>query len=146
MTALLVILHVLGATVWTGGHLVLALAVLPRVLRERAPDELLRFEAGFEKIGIPALLLQVLTGLLLAAQMLPPSQWLELHNPAARLVCIKLGLLALTALLAMDARLRIIPRLSASNLRALAWHIVPVTLIAVLFVITGVGFRFGWLS
>jgi len=46
----------------------------------------------------------------------------------------------------VDARLRIIPRLSASNLRALAWHIVPVTLIAVLFVITGVGFRFGWLS
>ena len=87
MTALLVILHVLGATVWTGGHLVLALAVLPRVLRERAPAELLRFEAGFEKIGIPALLLQVASGLLLAARMLPPAQWLELHNPVARLVC-----------------------------------------------------------
>ena len=146
MTALLVILHVLGATVWTGGHLVLALAVLPRVLRERAPAELLRFEAGFEKIGIPALLLQVASGLLLAARMLPPAQWLELHNPVARLVCIKLGLLALTALLAVDARLRIIPRLDESKLTALAWHVVPVTLIAVLFVVTGVGFRYGWLS
>ena len=70
----------------------------------------------------------------------------ELQNPVARVVCIKLGLLALTALLAVDARLRIIPRLNESNLRALAWHIVPVTLIAVLFVITGVGFRFGWLA
>ena len=88
----------------------------------------------------------MLTGVLLAAHMLAPAHWLDLDNPVARLVCIKLGLLALTALLAVDARLRIIPRLSESNLRALAWHIVPVTLIAVLFVITGVGFRFGWLA
>ena len=143
MTALLVILHVLGATVWTGGHLVLALAVLPRVLRERAPAELLRFESGFEKIGIPALLLQVLTGVLLAARMLAPAHWLDLDNPVARLVCIKLGLLALTALLAVDARLRIIPRLSPATLPVLARRIALVTFISVLFVVTGVAFRTG---
>ena len=74
---------------------------------------------------------------------------MELHVPAGLIALLVAALLAtatLTALLAVDARLRIIPRLSESNLRALAWHIVPVTLIAVLFVITGVGFRFGWLS
>ena len=30
-----IFLHVLAATVWTGGHLVLATTVLPRALRER---------------------------------------------------------------------------------------------------------------
>jgi uncharacterized membrane protein len=29
---ILVILHTLGATVWTGGHLVLAVTVLPQAL------------------------------------------------------------------------------------------------------------------
>ena len=42
MYALMLFLHVLGATVWTGGHLVLALTWLPRVLRERSPEQLLR--------------------------------------------------------------------------------------------------------
>jgi len=33
--ALLLTLHVLGACVWTGGHLVLAVAVLPRAVARR---------------------------------------------------------------------------------------------------------------
>ena len=44
MYGLMLFLHVLGATVWTGGHLVLALGILPQVLRERSPERLLAFE------------------------------------------------------------------------------------------------------
>ena len=44
---LLVIVHALAATVWTGGHLVLDLGVLPRALRAQSA----------------ALAIQVLTGL-----------------------------------------------------------------------------------
>ena len=55
MYGTLLLLHVLAATIWTGGHLVLALTVLPRVLRERSPAELLRFESAYERIGLPAL-------------------------------------------------------------------------------------------
>ena len=36
---LLVILHTLGTTVWTGGHVVLALTVLPQALKHRDPIE-----------------------------------------------------------------------------------------------------------
>ena len=64
MYSLLLLLHILAATVWTGGHLVLALTVLPRALRARDPQILLQFESGYERVGMPALLLQVLTGLL----------------------------------------------------------------------------------
>lgn len=145
MYGTLLLLHILGATVWTGGHLIVALTILPRVLKQRAPAELLRFESTYERIGIPALLIQVATGLWLAYRMVPDvSQWLAFDNPVARLVGTKLVLLALTMVFAADARLRIIPRLSEKNLTALAWHIIPVTVISVLFVVVGVSFRTGW--
>lgn len=60
------------------------------------------------------------------------------------MVGVKLLLLATTVVFALDARLRLIPRLSEQNLMALAWHIVPVTVVSVLFVVVGVSFRTGW--
>ena len=143
-TALL--LHVLGATVWTGGHLVLALGVLPGALKERSTVAVQAFEVRFERVGIPALLIQVFTGLYLATTLAPPSTWLELDNPATRAIVIKLGLLAATVALAAHARLRVIPHPSAENLGTLAWHIVAVTIISVAFVVIGVGYRVGLLS
>jgi putative copper export protein len=147
MYGIALLLHVLAATIWTGGHLVLALVVLPRVLREKAPAELLRFESAYERVGIPALLIQVATGVWLAYRMIPDaSQWFACDEPVARLVGLKLFLLAVTVAFAADARLRIIPKLSENNLVSLAWHIIPVTVVAVLFVVVGVSFRTGWLS
>ena len=146
MYGILLLLHVLAATVWTGGHLVLALTVLPRALKEKSPAELLPFESAYERVGIPALLIQVATGVWLAHRMVPDvSQWFALDNPVSRLIGAKLLLLAVTVALAADARLRTIPRLSADKLPSLAWHIVPVTVVSVLFVVIGVSFRTGWL-
>lgn len=145
MHGILLLLHVLAATVWTGGHLVLALTVLPRVLKEKAPRELLRFESAYERIGIPALVIQVVTGLWMAYRMVPDvGQWFAFQNPLSRLIGFKLILLTITIAFAIDARLRIIPKLSEQNLTALAWHIIPVTLVSVLFVVVGVSFRTGW--
>jgi putative copper export protein len=142
--AIALVLHVLAATVWTGGHIVLATVILPRALRQRSSETLLRFESGFERVGIPALLIQVVSGLWLAHRMVPGfSDWFDLASPPSRLIMIKLGLLALTAVFAVDARLRLIPNLSDDKLPALAWHIIPVTVVSVLFVIVGVAFRTG---
>ncbi len=146
MYGFLLFLHILAATVWTGGHLVLATVVLPKVLQERSAAELLRFESRFERIGIPALLIQVATGLWLAYRLLPDiGQWFEFENPVARPIAAKLLLLLVTIVLAADARLRLIPRLNDDRLTAMAWHIVPVTIVSVLFVAAGVAFRTGWL-
>jgi putative copper export protein len=144
--ALFLILHVLGATVWTGGHLVLALGVLPGALKERSTLAVEAFESRFERVGIPALLIQVASGLYLATTLAPPSTWLQMDSPATRAIVLKLGLLAATVLLAAHARLRIIPQLTAENLGILAWHIGTVTLFSVAFVIIGVGYRVGLLS
>ena len=146
MYGLMLLLHILGATVWTGGHLVLALTILPRVLRDRSPRVLLQFESMYERVGLPALLLQVATGIWLAYRFLPaPTEWFDIGNAAARPIAAKLLLLAITVIFAIDARCRVIPKLSVHSLPSLAWHIVPVTVIAVLFVVVGVSFRTGWL-
>jgi putative copper export protein len=140
--AAIVTLHVLGATVWTGGHLVLTLGVLPRALRAKDPGMIRDYEARFEKLGIHALVLQVLTGAHLAATQLQGA-WLDTENPLARHVMAKIVLLLLTIGLAIHARLLLVPRLTAENMGALAWHIRIVTLLAVLFVVLGVGIRTG---
>jgi putative copper export protein len=138
------LLHVLAATIWTGGHIVLALAVLPRILRERSPSDLLRFESAYEKIGIPALVIQVLTGLWLSHSLVPDARsWFAADNFVTRLIVLKLSLLTATVLVAADVRLRIIPRLSTENLAAMALRIRLVTLFSVLFAIVGVTFRTG---
>lgn len=144
--ALLLLAHVLGACVWTGGHLVLCLSVLPGALRARDPQPVQRFEAAYERIGLPALLVQVASGLGLAWALLPDAAaWLVDDAPVAQLVRIKLTLLAATVALALHARLRLIPRLDASRLVPLAFHIVAVTALAVLLVVAGVGLRTGLL-
>ena len=141
---LLVALHLLGASVWVGGHLVLSLSVLPRALRARDPAIIREFESGFERLGIPALLVQVVTGLWLAHHWVPHvAEWFSPSTPAARLVLLKLALLAATVALAVHARLRVLPRLDAATLRILACHIVAVTLLGVALLVVGVAIRTG---
>ena len=139
----LIVLHVLGASVWVSGHLVLALGVLPGALRRKDVAAIATYEDHFERVGIPALLLQVITGYWMASTLLAGSAWVDMTNPLARAVIAKSLFLAITAGLALDARFRLIPKLSEENLTSLAWHIVAVTLTGVLFLVVGVGVRFG---
>lgn len=140
----LLMLHILAATIWTGGHLVLSLTILPRALMRNTPELIVEFDSEFERIGIPALVVLVITGLWLAYQMIPDvTAWFSFENYVSVLIVAKLTLLALTVMLAVDARIRIIPSTGSNKLKALTFHIIPVTVISVLFVIIGVGFRVG---
>jgi len=143
---IILLLHILSATIWTGGHIVLCVAILPSVLKENSPEQLIKFESAYEKIGMPALIVQILTGLWMAHNLLPDfSEWFNMSNPLAYPIAAKLLLLALTFAFALDARFRVIPNLSVDNLRVMAWHIIPVTIFSILFVVVGVSFRSGWL-
>ena len=145
MFGFILLIHLLCASIWTGGHLILATIILPRALKNRDVDGIRNFENSYEKIGIPALVLQIASGLWLAYRMLPDvSAWFQWDHPVGRLIAVKLTLLALTAALGVDARLRVIPRLGPHNLRSLAWHVIPVTILSVLFVVVGLSFRTGW--
>jgi len=139
-------LHLVGAAVWAGGHLVLATVVLPRALRHRDVGAIREFESGYERIGLPALVVQVVTGLWLAHRYLPdPRAWFSFATPLQGSIALKLLLLAGTAVLGLDARLRLIPRLDARRLPSLAAHIWAVTLLALGFLVVGAGFRTGGL-
>jgi putative copper export protein len=144
---LLVIVHALAATVWTGGHLVLDLGVLPRALRAQSASQIRAFEEVFEPLGLTALAIQVLTGLGMGWIYLPGFRGLfNPANPIGMLVGVKLLLLAGTAALAVHARLRLIPNLNDDNLSGLAWHIRGITALAIAFVVVGALIRLGGLG
>jgi putative copper export protein len=144
---LIVMLHLLGASVWVGGHVILSLAVLPPALRQRDPAPVRAFEQRFGKIGLPALALQVVTGLWLARYWIADwTRWFTFGSPQAALIAVKLGLLALTAMLGLHARVRLIPRLTADTLPRFAGHLLAVTLLGLGLLVAGSGIRLGGLS
>ncbi|MEB3207691.1 MAG: CopD family protein, partial [Synechococcus sp.] len=131
-------------TVWTGGHLVLDLGVLPRALRAQSAAAIRAFEEVFEPLGLTALAIQVVTGLWMGWIYLPGFQGLfNTANSIGLLVGVKLLLLAATAALAIHARLRLIPHLTDDNLTGLAWHIRGITALAIAFVVVGALIRLG---
>ena len=102
---ILVILHSLGATVWAGGHLLLAVTVLPQALKNREPDRIRQFEQYFEGFGLSALLLQVMTGLGLTWIYLPSFRNFWLFDSFLSVyIGIKLALLLLTLILALHRK------------------------------------------
>jgi putative copper export protein len=144
---LLVIVHALAATVWTGGHLVLDLGVLPRALRAQSAAQIRAFEETFEPLALTALAIQVLTGLWMCWIYLPGFWGLfSPGNPIGMLVGVKLLMLAATAALAIHARFRLIPNLTDDNLTGLAWHIRGITALAIAFVVVGAFIRLGGLG
>jgi putative copper export protein len=144
---LLVIVHALAATVWTGGHLVLDLGVLPRALRAQSAAQIRAFEETFEPLALTALAIQVLTGLWMGWIYLPGFWGLfSPGNPIGMLVGVKLLMLAATVALAIHARFRLIPNLTDDNLTGLAWHIRGITALAIAFLVVGALIRLGGLG
>lgn len=144
MYAAIIAIHLIAATIWTGGHIVLFFAVLLPALRHRDHTRITAFEEHFEKVGIPALLALVITGVWMAYRQLPDlAQWFSFSSAISRTVTVKLSLLLITVVLALHARLSIIPKLSEKSLNNLAFHITSVTIVAILFALTGVLHRFG---
>lgn len=140
----LVLFHVLGATIWAGGHLILSLAFLPKALHEKNIQIILDFEKQYERVGLPALLLQTVTGLWMALTYIPFTEWWSLSTPHHNYLWIKILLLLSTMGFAIHARLFIMPRLTVEKLPELAFHIIVATVLAVGFVVTGLSFRFSF--
>jgi putative copper export protein len=144
MHAALLFLHLAAGSIWVGGHLVLAVSLLPEAVSKRDPGLIRGFERIYERVGLPALVIQVATGLWLAHQLRPGlASWMAWDDPVAQTIALKLACLAATVALAAHARLAIIPRLDAARLPMLGIHIVAVTGLALAFVWLGVTFRYG---
>ncbi|MFW2178032.1 MULTISPECIES: hypothetical protein [unclassified Moraxella] len=146
----LLFLHILGACVWVGGHIYLAVAVLPKAIREHSSQRILDFEASFERLGMSALIIQVITGLKMAGLLLPQWSMITNHqNPIAVLLTLKLTWLALTIVTALSAQLWIIPKVKKDLMNAkfrsiFIAHILMIVTLAIAFVVTGTLFRTGF--
>jgi len=141
---LLLIVHLLAATIWVGGHLILSIRYLPRALRQKDASIIRQFEESYEAMGLPALLTLVASGIWMACDYgVMPIDWFEFGNAIEMVVSIKLMLLLATLLLALHARLFIIPKLNSDNLILMAIHIVLITGIGVAMLVLGSFVRFG---
>ncbi|MBL0333086.1 MAG: copper resistance protein CopD [Chlorobi bacterium] len=140
------ILHIIGASIWAGGHIILLFVFLPKALKEKNFKIIETFEIRFEKIGIPSLISQIVTGVILAYHYnVNFLTWFSFSTPIEKVVSIKLLLLILTLILAIHAKFFIIPKLNNSNLFNLGIHITLITLTAVSMLIIGTFIRFGGL-
>ncbi len=142
----LLIIHLLSATIWVGGHLLLCLGYLPQALKKRDQHIILNYEGKFEAIGITSLILLVLTGIIMSYQFgVSVDQWFHFSSPIEQVVSTKISLLLLTVLFALSAQLRVIPKLrkSPERLNEMAFHIIGVTTIGVLMLIFGSFIRYG---
>ena len=52
----LLIIHLLAATIWIGGHLILTTRYLPEAIKTKDLEKLKTFKDKFEPIGMPSLI------------------------------------------------------------------------------------------
>jgi putative copper export protein len=141
---LLIIAHMLGASVWIGGHVVLLTVILPTARRTGEVRAIQQFELAFGPIGMLALGVQVLTGLFLASIRIgdaPISQ--AIKDPAMHMLGGKLLVLAIISAIAAYTSRILLPSLTNARLNRFAANAWTVTVLSILLLVFGVGIRTG---
>lgn len=138
---LILILHLIAATIWVGGHLVLTIGFLPKALKRKDFSYIGNFEKTYEPIGMPSLAVLVITGILMAYDYNAGlSSWFSFATPIERVVSLKLTCLLTSICFAISAQTRVLPKLRKGQLNKLpemAVHIICVTFIGVVMVVLG---------
>lgn len=144
---LLLIIHLLCATVWVGGHLFLVIRILPKALKEKDVSGLKSFKKRYEPLGMPSLLILIITGIWMAYNYnVKLSIWFSFSNTIEKVISLKLILLLCTICLAIIADLFIFPKLNQKNIYQAGLFISTVTLLGVIMLILGSFIRFGGFS
>lgn len=146
MHQMALILHLLGASIWVGGHLYLLIRLMPGFIRHNDVAGFLKFEKSYEPLGMSALAVQVMTGLYMMHDIVPVGMWGEPMGFLSALIHGKLTWLALTIITALHARFRIVAKLEQgiytdSTLKVMGVHVALICLWSVAFVVTGAMFH-----
>lgn len=143
---IILIVHLLAATIWVGGHLFLAIRILPEAFKKKDPYVLKNFKSKYEPIGMPALLVLLFTGVLMAYDYdVTITKWFSFSNGIEKIVSLKLILLFTTLIMALFAEKFIFPKLRSERLFPAAFFIITVTTIGVTMLILGSWVRIGGL-
>ena len=96
--------------------MVLSFVILPKAKKDKDPSLVVDFESRFGKIGIPALLVQVITGPVLATRFVPdPAEWFLWQNANQDHIASKLIMLVIIVVLAILMKTKVMPRLKAGE-------------------------------
>lgn len=148
MMKIALFLHLIGASIWVGGHLYLLIRLMPRFVRDQDVAGFLKFEKSYEPLGMTALAVQVLTGLYMMNAIAPMATWLMTSmGYLTALIHAKLTWLVLTIITAIHARFRVVAKLEQgkftdNTLKVMAIHVGLICLWSICFVATGMAFRF----
>ncbi|MBS1556679.1 MAG: CopD family protein [Bacteroidetes bacterium] len=138
----LLLVHVLGASVWVGGHLILLFTVVPRARKQQSIRPIMEFEESFSPLGLTSLALQVISGVWMALHYVSFSDWFDFSYSHQYYLWIKLSLLAATVAIAIRTKFSLLKQPTDQDLPAVVFHIALVTMLAVGFVVTGISFRY----
>lgn len=139
----LLILHGIAAAVWLGGLAVLVLGYLPEAWRTRDPRLLVDAIARFDRLGLPALIVAIITGCILAYHWLPEmALWFNRELPHGAAILTKFSLLILALLIYAYQRARVLPTLGPERIPRLGLCLTLQLVLATLLLIAGSAFRF----
>ena len=138
------ILHLLAATIWVGGHLLLLLRYVPKAIKSKSLEELSAFRKNFEPVGMPSLFIFIITGILMAYDYnITFEKWFLFENSIEKIVSIKLILLFISLTLAFITIKFVLPSINKISPFILYFIIFLVTTIAVTMLVLGSLVRVG---
>ena len=138
------ILHLLAATIWVGGHLLLLLRYVPKAIKSKSLEELSAFRKNFEPVGMPSLFILIITGILMAYDYnITFEKWFLFENSIEKIVSIKLILLFISLTLAFITIKFVLPSINKISPFILYFIIFLVTTIAVTMLVLGSLVRVG---
>ena len=141
---IILIIHLLAATIWVGGHLILLLRYVPKALKNKSLDDITFFRKNFEFVGIPSLLILFVTGIFLAYDYgISFDKWFNFQNSIEKIISLKIALFFCTILLAFTAVKFLFPKLQNQPSYLLYLFISLVTIISVVMLILGSLIRIG---
>ena len=140
------IIHLLAATIWVGGHLILLLLYVPKAIKTKSLEELSIFRKNFEPVGMPSLFILIITGILMAYDYnITFEKWFLFENSIEKIVSIKLILLLISLTLAFITIKFVLPSINKISPFILYFIIFLVTTIAVTMLVLGSLVRIGGL-
>lgn len=142
--SVLVILHILGASIWIGGMLIMALGALPKAKKASDASLLKNYEGSFHILGMIAITIQFLTGFRLAMIYAGGMKGLfNFSNHAAVLFMWKLVIVLLSAGLFVVFKKKTLSNLDNNNISSASAIVWLIALLAIAQMVLGLGFSRG---
>lgn len=140
--SIFLLFHVIGASVWFGGLMVLSCSILPRAKRAGDPGALANYLRHFLRVGYPALVVQVLTGPMMATRLIPKmSDWFAWENGTQDHIGSKIIMYPIIVIVAVQMQRKVLPRLEAGDgaaIKSAAKYGHSLTFLSFLMLLTGI--------